>query len=104
MLGVSAHVNLTRPGAEGIEDYRVLAERLSHISGVRSVAPAIYNTVLLSGSGHARGVVIKGIDPELESRTDEALRRIVSGTADFKPDADGFDSILVGHLIGRSNP
>ena len=101
LLGVSAHVNLTRPGAEGIEDYRALAERLSHVEGVRSVAPAIYITVLLSGSGHARGVVIKGIDPELENRTDDALRRIVSGAANFTPDADGFDSILVGHLMAE---
>src|SRR5579864_4474120 len=66
LLSVSAHVNLTRPGAEGIEDYEALAEKLSHVAGVRSVAPAIYLTVLLSGGGHARGVVIKGIDPERE--------------------------------------
>lgn len=99
LLGVSAHVNLTRPGAEGIEDYRALAQRLSHVDDVRSVAPAIYLTVLLSGSGHARGVIIKGCDPEIERSTDEALRRIVSGAADFKPDADGFDSVVVGHLM-----
>src|SRR5258708_15039245 len=99
LLGVSAHVNLTRPGAEGIEDYDALAEKLSHIDGVRSVAPAIYLTVLLSGGGHARGVVIKGIDPERERRFDDALRRIVSGAADFTPDADGFDSIVVGHIM-----
>jgi lipoprotein-releasing system permease protein len=101
LLGVSAHVNLTRPGAEGITDYRALAERLSHVGGVRSVSPAIYLTVLLSGSGHARGVVIKGIDPELESRTDDALRRIVSGAADFAPDVDGFDSVVVGKLMAE---
>src|ERR1700686_530798 len=101
LLGVSAHVNLTRPGAEGIEDYGPLAEKLSHVPGVRSVAPAIYLTVLLSGGGHARGVVIKGIDPERERRTDDALRRIVSGAADFAPDADGFDSIVVGKLMAE---
>ena len=101
LLGVSAHVNLTRPGAQGIEDYLALGERLSHVDGVRSVAPAVYLTVLLSGSGHARGVVVKGIDPELERRGDEALRRIVSGAADFTPDADGFDSIVVGHLMAE---
>src|SRR6266849_7295686 len=99
LLGVSAHVNLTHPGAEGTDDYRALVEKLSHIEGVRSVAPAIYLTVLLSGSGHARGVVVKGIDPELEARSDDALRRIVSGAPDFAPDAEGFDSILVGHLM-----
>jgi len=99
LLGVSAHVNLTRPGAEGIDDYRALAEKLSHTAGVRSVAPAVYVTVLLSGSGHARGVVMKGVDPEIELRSDEALRRIVSGSANFAPDADGFESIVVGHLM-----
>lgn len=101
LLGVSAHVNLTRPGAEGIEDYRALAERLSHLQGVRSVAPAIYLTVLLSGTSRARGVVIKGIDPVIEARSDEALRRIVSGVANFDPDADGFDSIVVGRLMAE---
>jgi lipoprotein-releasing system permease protein len=101
LLGVSAHVNLTRPGAEGIADYRALAERLSHIDGVLSVSPAIYLTVLLSGSGHARGVVIKGIDPELEKRSDDALRRIVSGAAEFAPDAAGFDSVVVGRLMAE---
>jgi lipoprotein-releasing system permease protein len=101
LLGVSAHVNLTRPGAEGIADYRALAGRLSPVDGVRNVAPAIYLTVLLSGTGHARGVVIKGCDPELERLTDDALHRIVSGTADFAPDADGFDSIVVGRLMAE---
>jgi lipoprotein-releasing system permease protein len=99
LLGVSAHVNLTRPGAEGIEDYRPLAERLSQVDGVRGVAPAIYLTVLLSGEGHARGVVVKGIDPEVERRFNDALRRIVSGAADFTMDADGFESVVVGHLM-----
>jgi len=99
LLGVSAHVNLTRPKAEGISDYRALAQRLSQVEGVRSAAPAIYLTVLLSGGGRARGVVIKGMDPELESRTSDALRHIVSGAADFSQDADGFDAIVVGRLM-----
>src|ERR1700736_2816540 len=42
LLGVSAHVNLTRPGAEGIAAYLSLEESLGHVKGVRSVSPAIY--------------------------------------------------------------
>src|SRR5665213_166313 len=99
LLGVSAHVNLTRPGSEGIANYDALADKLSHVPGVRSVAPALYITVLLSGGGHARGVVVKGIDPERELRFDDALHRIVAGKADFTPDADGFESIVIGHLM-----
>jgi len=99
LLGVTAHVNLTRPGADGLRDYRVLAERLGATPGVRAVAPAIYQTVLLSAGGRARGIVLKGIEPELEHRSNEALRRVVAGAADFAADADGIEAILLGRIL-----
>ena len=100
LLGVTAHVNIARPNAQGIADYRQLAERLGRTPGVRAVAPAIYQTVLLSSGNAAKGIVVKGIDPELESKRNEALERIVSGRADFAPDRDGFDSIVIGKILG----
>lgn len=99
LLGVSAHVNLTKPGSEGIADYRQLAQRLAHVDDVHSVDPAIYLTVLLTANGHARGVVMKGMVPKLERRTDVALQHIVSGAADFSKDKFGFDSVVVGRLM-----
>jgi len=99
LLGVTAHVNIQRPDSEGIEDYRQLAETLSHTPGVRAVAPAIYLTVLLSSAGRARGIVLKGIDPALEAKRNEALQRIVSGRADFAADPDGFAGIVVGKIL-----
>ena len=101
LLGVTAHVNLTRPGAEGLRNYRALTTELGTTPGVRAVAPAIYQTVLLSAGGRARGIVLKGIDPELERRSDEALRRVVAGAADFTPDADGIDAMLVGRMLSE---
>ncbi len=99
LLGVTAHVSLTRPGSGGIHNYEELAAKLGTIPGVRSVTPAVYQTVLLSFGGEARGVVTKGIDPERERRTDEALQRIVSGHLDFSPDADGIDALLIGKQL-----
>ncbi len=101
LLGVTAHVNLTRPGADGLRDYRALAEELGATPGVRAAAPAIYQTVLLSAGGRARGIVLKGIDPELERRSNEALRRVVAGAADFAADADGMDAILLGRILAQ---
>ncbi len=101
LLGVTAHVNLTRPGAEGLRNYRALAAQLAATPGVRSVAPAIYQTVLLSAGGRARGIVLKGIDPEAERRSDEALRRVVAGKGDFSADADGIDAILLGRMLSE---
>jgi lipoprotein-releasing system permease protein len=99
LLGVTAHINLTRPAAQGIRDYRQLAARLAQVPGVRAVSPAIYQTVLLSANGSARGIVLKGVDPNLERRSNEALRRVTSGAADFAPDAEGIDAILLGRSL-----
>src|SRR5713101_5469649 len=87
LLGVTAHVSLTRPGAGGgIRDYEALAAKLASVPGVKSVTPAVYQTVLMSFAGQARGVVTKGIEPERERRGDEALQRIEAGQFDFSPD------------------
>jgi lipoprotein-releasing system permease protein len=102
LLGVTAHVSISHPGSAALSNYRELAERLSHVPGVRAVAPAIYITVLLSSGGRASGVVIKGIDPAAEQKRNEALQRIVAGTADFAPDADGFPSVIVGKMLAEN--
>jgi lipoprotein-releasing system permease protein len=99
LLGVTAHVSISRDGSDALADYKQLAERLGRVPGVKAVAPAIYITVLLSSAGRAHGVVVKGIDPALESKRNEALQKVVAGSADFTPDAEGFDSIVVGKML-----
>jgi lipoprotein-releasing system permease protein len=101
LLGVTAHVSLTRPASGGIRNYEDLAKKLSTMPDVRSVTPAVYQTVLLSFAGQARGVVTKGIDPERESKSDEALQRIVAGKLDFSPDADGIEALVVGKQLAE---
>ncbi len=101
LLGVTAHVSLTRPGTGGIRTYEEMATKLAALTGARSVTPAVYQTVLLSFAGQARGVVTKGIDPERERQSDEALQRIVSGKLDFSPDGDGIESLLVGKQLAE---
>jgi lipoprotein-releasing system permease protein len=99
LLGVTAHITISHPGSEAISDYQELGERLGRVPGVKAVAPAIYITVLLSSGGRAHGVVVKGIDPALESKRNEALQRVIAGDADFAKDANGFDSIVVGRML-----
>lgn len=99
LLGVTAHVNLKPISPEGIRDYRGLMAMLEATPGVRSLAPAIYNTVLLSAGGSSRGIVLKGVDPEIEGRSDDALRRVVAGKADFSADSDGIPSMLIGAIM-----
>ncbi|HXA77949.1 MAG TPA: ABC transporter permease [Candidatus Acidoferrales bacterium] len=99
LLSVTAHVNLKPTGPDGIHDYRERMAQLSGTPGVRSLEPAIYNTVLLSCGGRARGVVLKGVDPDLERKASGALRNIVAGADSFAPDADGIPALLVGRIL-----
>jgi lipoprotein-releasing system permease protein len=99
LLSVTAHVNLKPIGPEGIHDYRELMARLSGTPGVRSIEPAIYNTVLLSFGGRAHGIVLKGVDPDLERRASEALRHIIAGSGNFADDADHIPALLVGRIL-----
>src|SRR2546427_4965467 len=101
LLGVTAHISLTRPGSGGLHDYEELATKLSKIPGVRSVTPAVYQTVLMTFGGESRGVVAKGIDPAREEAADEALRKLASGKLDFQLDADGIDALLVGRQLAE---
>jgi lipoprotein-releasing system permease protein len=101
LLGVTAHVSLTRPGTSGIKNYEEMATKLAEATGARSVTPAIYQTVLLSFAGQARGVVTKGIDPERERKSDQALERIIAGKLDFSQDGDGIDALLIGKQIAE---
>jgi lipoprotein-releasing system permease protein len=68
---------------------------------VRYVTPAVYQTVLMTFAGEARGVVTKGIDLERERRSDEALQHIIAGKLDFSPDADGIDAVLIGKQLAQ---
>jgi lipoprotein-releasing system permease protein len=99
LLGVTSHISLTRPGSGGIHNYEELAAKLETTPGVRSVTPAVYQPVLLSFGGDARGVVTKGIEPEREKKSDSALQHIVAGKLDFSQDADGIDALMVGKQL-----
>ncbi|HLZ13275.1 MAG TPA: ABC transporter permease [Candidatus Acidoferrum sp.] len=99
LLSVTSHVSLTRPGSSGIHDYDALAKKLATVHGVRSATPAVYQTVLLSFGGQARGIVAKGIDAGREAANDAALARLSAGKLDFSEDADGAEGIVVGKQL-----
>ncbi|MGH9739686.1 MAG: FtsX-like permease family protein [Candidatus Acidiferrales bacterium] len=101
LLSVTAHVNLKPLNPEGIHDYRALISRLSNTPGVKSIVPAVYDTVLLSTGRQARGVVLKGVDPERERRVDGALQHLAAGTANFAPDSTGVPALIVGRLLAQ---
>jgi len=101
LLSVTAHINLKPLNPEGIHNYQQEIERLDRTPGVRSIEPAVYNTVLLSLGGRARGIVLKGVDPKLAFDAGEALAHVSEGSSSFAPAADEIPVLLVGHILAE---
>jgi len=99
LLAVTAHVHFTRPGSEGIPDYNAVADRVAAQPHVVAAVPALYQTVLLSFGGRARGIVLKGIDPARERRSDTVLATLLRRNDLFAPDADGLDAVVLGGAL-----
>lgn len=101
LLSVTAHVNLKPLNPEGIHNYQQEMQWIERTPGVRSIEPAVYNTVLLSFGGRARGIVLKGVDPELALRAGEALEHVSEGSPSFLPAADEIPVLLVGRILAE---
>ena len=99
LLAVTSHVHLTRPGTDGIRDYLPIADKVGRLPHVLAAVPALYQTVLLSSGSKARGVVLKGIDPSRERRTDSVLAGLLQRPDLFAQDADGLDAVVLGGVM-----
>jgi len=96
---VTAHVSLTAARVPAESNYEEMAAQLSAINGIRDLLRCGLPDSAAVVRGAARGVVTKGIDPERERKSDEALQHVVAGRLDFSADADGIDALLVGRQL-----
>jgi lipoprotein-releasing system permease protein len=99
LLGAQPHVSLTsKDRTRGISDYIRIVKEVEQIPGVVAAEPAIYTTVLVSGAAGNKGVVMKGIIPEMESRLSALSDNMVEGNLqDFKD-----ESVIIGKELSKS--
>jgi lipoprotein-releasing system permease protein len=103
LLGSTAHVDLMRIAADGMNDWRPLLARLSQLPHVTAAAPGLYGQVLISRGPRSGGGLIKGILPDEERRVSDLLQTITSGSAatlEPTPDA-GFQGPPPPIVIGK---
>jgi lipoprotein-releasing system permease protein len=104
ILGTNAHVVVLKSGSE-IQDYRKVMEKLKGFSGVSAATPFIYSQVMLSSGSNVSGVVLRGVDPNTDSRVTNLYRSVVQGKLSnldepTKPPY-GEGPALPGVIIGR---
>ena len=101
ILGANAHV-IVRSYRGSISDYETLAGKLRHEKSVVSFAPFVLGQVMVSSGRRAHGVFLKGIDPEIESKTTEILSHIKDGSVRSLNEGDGVPGIILGKELAAN--
>ena len=98
LLGAQAHITLVSKGREGIADYMRITKEVEQVPGVIFAAPAVFQTVLISTETQSKGVVLKGILPEMASRMSALSANMVEGSLnDFTE-----NSIIIGKELASA--
>ncbi|HSD53400.1 MAG TPA: lipoprotein-releasing ABC transporter permease subunit [Burkholderiales bacterium] len=98
ILSVVAHVQITGPGGQ-LAQWQRVAEAAQRNPEVVAAAPYVNGQAMLVNEATARGALVRGIDPTLESRVAELASRMVAGRLDaLRPGEFG---IVLGADLAR---
>ena len=80
ILGTQAHLILQKADQEGLDHYEEVVKKVEGVKGVVSAAPFILSLGMLSSESNVSGVVLKGIDPDLEGKVTELAHNMKVGS------------------------
>jgi lipoprotein-releasing system permease protein len=80
ILSSTAHITLMRRDGQPITDFRSTVARLRTVDGIRDASATSYDGALLSGPAGSAHAVLRGIDRESVSATQEVRRTLSAGT------------------------
>ncbi|WP_296058290.1 lipoprotein-releasing ABC transporter permease subunit [uncultured Amphritea sp.] len=99
ILGMVPHGTISDYGTP-LENWQAVAEKVNQQPGVIGTAPYIQAQGMLTNRGVVRGVLINGIEPELEQKISILDNHIKAGSLDaLQPKSYG---IVLGSLLARS--
>ncbi len=101
ILGVNAHIVILDYRGP-ISEYDDLVEKIKEEKDISSFAPFILGQVMVSSGDKAHGVFLKGIKPDMESKTTDIFKHVVEGNPDDLVSRDGIPGIIIGKELSRS--
>lgn len=101
ILGVNAHIIILDYRGP-ISEYNDIIKKLEGEEEISSFAPFVLGQVMVSSSNKAHGVFLKGIKPDMESRTTDIFKHIVEGDPDALFYKNGIPGIIIGKELSRS--
>lgn len=79
ILGTRAHITISGPDDAGIADYQSVLTRLKQEKNITGAAPFIGVQGMLQSSDYLQGVMLLGIDPELEPKVSKLKQNLIQG-------------------------
>lgn len=95
IIGTTPHILVEKE--TGLHDYPTLLTRLASGKGIVGVAPYVQGNVFLQNNQQAMGLVLRGIDPELEPKVTKVKQYLVKGDLQ-KLNGSG---IVIGNELAR---
>ncbi len=101
ILGANAHIIVQKFDGK-IRDYLAVREKINSIEGVTDSSPVVYGQVMLRFGSRASGVVVRGVEPDIERDTTDILSKLKAGSIDGIMDEKGTPGIIVGRELLRN--
>jgi lipoprotein-releasing system permease protein len=83
IVGAYSHIVVTEFGSSNITDYGWMMEKVGKVDDVVAVAPFVLKQVMLTTPGKSTGVILRGVDPELEEKVTDLKKNLISGDLRF---------------------
>ncbi len=101
ILGANAHVIVLN--YEGpFNDYERILKEINSVKGVQESAPFLISQVMLSNGERSIGVVLKGIDPVLQSKVTNLEKTIKKGSLGDLTKKKELPQIVIGRELARN--
>ena len=101
ILGANAHI-IIRDFRGSMPGYEEVAEKLKNEQNIVSSAPFVLGQVMVSFGNKAHGVYLRGIEPEIESKTTEILSHIKDGSFSKLSDDKDMPGIILGKELAAN--
>lgn len=102
IIGTSAHITVVKHGGEPIKDYRQATAETSRVKGVVAATPFVLSQVMVTSSYNVSGIVLRGIDPETESKVTDLERNIKIGSLDPLKQEQDEPGIIIGKELAKN--
>jgi len=95
ILGVNTHL-VVLDFSGSMEDYAPVLEKAREEPRVLSASPFVLGQVMIAAGGRAQGVVIRGVEPELEIKTTDIEAHMKEGSLGNLEEDGGLPGIVLG--------